>query len=57
MRQKHSSYIQMNELQINKDCQKKLEKLYHMYMNHQFDLLGSGYVKVDYHLYAKGFAE
>lgn len=56
MGQTHSFYIQMNELQINEDCQQKLEKLYHMYMNHKFDLLGSGYVKVDYHIYAKGFA-
>lgn len=56
MKQTHSSYIQINELQINKECQQKLEKLCHMYMNHKFDLLGSGYVKVDYRICAKGFA-
>lgn len=56
MRQAVSSYIRVDELEINGDCQQKLEKLYHMYMKHRFDLLGSGYVKIDYHICAKGFA-
>ncbi|MDE6567097.1 MAG: heparinase II/III family protein [Lachnospiraceae bacterium] len=56
MGQIYNSYIRVEQLKINQECQRKLELLYHMYMEHKFDLLGSGYVKIDYDICAKGFA-
>lgn len=48
------SYINCDELVINFQTRKKLIQLYQKYMRHEFDLLGSGFVKVDYELQAKG---
>lgn len=48
------SYIKCSELKINYDTTQKLSQLCEKYMQHQFDLLGSGFVKVDYELRAKG---
>lgn len=55
MCQINNSYICVEQLKINPKCQRKLENLYHMYMEHRFDLLGSGYVKIDYDILARGF--
>lgn len=49
-----NSYICHTNLSIDLDTINKLERLYSLYMNHQFDLLGSGFVKVNYKLQAKG---
>lgn len=48
------SYIKCNELIIDCEVKKKLGALYEKYMRHEFDLLGSGYVKINYELQAKG---
>lgn len=49
------SYINVGELTIDKTCRSKLERLYQMYSKHKFDLLGSGFVKIDYRLKPCGF--
>lgn len=48
------SFINIEEIIINSACKAKLKRLYRLYMQHRFDLLGSGFVKPDYHLCAKG---
>ncbi len=49
-----NSYIYDADLYIDYACIAKLRKLYHRYMNHSFNLLGSGFVKVNYVLRPKG---
>ncbi len=49
-----NSYIGYEKLNIDKSCRKNLECLCRHFMNHQFNLLGSGYVKVNYRLHAEG---
>lgn len=49
------SYVNVSELIIDETCRSKLERLYPMYRKHKFDLLGSGFVKIDYNLEAGGF--
>lgn len=48
------SYIDCKKLNIDSDCMQKLESLYQYYLKHRFNLLGSGWVKIDYELRAKG---
>lgn len=48
------SYISYADLCIDTACIEKLKRLYPLYMNHRFDLLGSGFVKVNYQMQAKG---
>lgn len=48
------SYISYHKLVINNSCRENLEYLCRHFMAHQFDLLGSGFVQVDYHLRANG---
>lgn len=50
-----NSYIDYKELQIDENCKKNLLKLYDKYMNHEFDLLGSGFIQVKYRMEVKGF--
>lgn len=49
------TYINANGLAIDNECRQKLEKLYQFYMQHEFDLLGSGFVRVGYGCGVKGF--
>lgn len=49
------SFINSGEINIDNECRLQLKVLYDLYIEHKFDLLGSGYVKVDYRLNAKGF--
>lgn len=49
-----NSYIRCKELKVGFDCLEKLKCLYPLYLEHRFDLLGSGFVKVDYNLQARG---
>lgn len=48
------SYVQCDKITVDALCKSKLEKLYLLYMQHKFNLLGSGFVKVNYKLRAKG---
>lgn len=48
------SYIKCNELIIQCNTRTKLKRLYIKYMRHEFDLLGSGFVKNGYNLNPKG---
>jgi len=48
------SYIDVDQLQINSAAADKLRKVYKRYQNHEFDLLGSGYVRVCYGMKARG---
>ncbi len=48
------SYINHKDLCIDTVCFEKLKRLYPLYMYHRFDLLGSGFVKVNYQMQAKG---
>lgn len=48
------SYIDCSKLVVDSDTKEKLMRLYEKHMRHEFDLLGSGFVKVDYDLQAKG---
>ena len=48
------SYVSCNEIEVNPLCKSKLISLYYLYMQHQFDLLGSNFVKINYRLKAKG---
>lgn len=48
------SYICCNEIVVDNSCKTKLISLYKLYMQHQFDLLGSGFVQINYKLRAKG---
>lgn len=50
-----NSYICYQKLSVNNSCKENLKYLCRHFMAHEFDLLGSGYVKVDYKLCAKGF--
>lgn len=49
-----NSYISYHKLDIDSCCRESLEHLCRHFMAHQFDLLGSGFVKVDYQLQANG---
>lgn len=48
------SFINIEEIVVNDSCKEKLKKLCRLYMQHRFNLLGSGFVKLDYNLRAKG---
>lgn len=48
------SFINIDEIIINASCRGNLKRLYGLYMQHRFDLLGSGFIKLDYNLCAKG---
>ncbi len=49
------SYIDINILQVNSECKKDLLLLYDKYMDHEFDLLGSGFQRIYYGMEVKGF--
>ena len=49
-----NSHICYADLSIDFACIEKLKRLYPLYMDHRFNLLGSGSVKVNYELQAKG---
>ncbi len=49
-----NSYICHRKLKIDKSCRENLKYLCRHFMAHQFDLLGSGYVNVDYRLQPRG---
>lgn len=49
-----NSYICYHKLDIDSSCRETLEHLCRHFMEHQFDLLGSGFVKVDYQLQVNG---
>lgn len=44
------SFININEIMIDASCREKLRTLCDLYMQHRFDLLGSGFVKLDYNI-------
>lgn len=48
------SYINVDELQLDPDTEEKLERLFARYRKHEFNLLGSGYVRIGYVMRAKG---
>jgi len=48
------SYIDVDKLQIDSATADKLKKVYKRYQNHEFDLLGSGYVRVYYGIKTRG---
>ena len=48
------SFISIDKITVNASCMTKLKKLCDLYMQHKFNLLGSGFVKPDYDLCAKG---
>ena len=50
-----NSYVDIKKIVINNDCKKQLERLFQLYIRHEFDLLGSGLIKIDYKIDAKGF--
>ena len=50
-----NSFIKYQELEITEDCKKNLHDLYEQIKAHNFNLLGSGNVIVDYELNPKGF--
>lgn len=49
-----NSYISYHKLDIDSCCRETLEYLCWHFMAHQFNLLGSGFVKVDYQLWPNG---
>ena len=49
-----NSYICYHKLDIDSSCRETLEHLCRHIMEHQFDLLGSVFVKVDYQLKVNG---
>lgn len=49
-----NSYIDINKIQIDSITMKKLRKICRRFINHEFDLLGSGYIKICYGMKAKG---
>lgn len=49
-------YIDINKIEIDEKSLKNLRFLYENYMEHKFDLLGSGPVKVTYGMKANGFS-
>lgn len=49
-----NSFIESAAIKTEPSCKRKLTELYKRYRAHTFDLLGSGYVKTDYRLRAKG---
>lgn len=49
------TYVNVDEIHVDKECRRRLELLYTLYMEHKYDLLGSGYVKVDYAISVNGF--
>lgn len=50
-----NSFFHYSELAVDSKNKKNLEQLCEKYINHNFNLLGSGFVKVDYLMRAKGF--
>lgn len=48
------SYIDVNNIQIDSVTVDKLRKVYKRYQNHEFDLLGSGYVRICYGMKTRG---
>lgn len=50
-----NSYINCKELIIDDNCKKRLSDLCKRYMNHEFNLLGSGFVNIRYGMKIKGF--
>ncbi|NBH71177.1 hypothetical protein D3Z51_03850 [Clostridiaceae bacterium] len=48
------TYIDIEKIVISDSCRAKLESLFKLYMQHKFNLLGSGFVKIDYSICAKG---
>lgn len=48
------SYINIEQLVINFPCKARLENLCKQYMEHRFNLLGSGFVELSYDLCPKG---
>lgn len=48
------SYIDVDKLQIDSRTADKLRKVYKRYQNHEFDLLGSNYVRVCYGMKTRG---
>lgn len=50
-----NSYIDYTQLQIDEKSRQDLLFLYEKYMNHEFDLLGSGWIRVEYGMQTKGF--
>ena len=49
-----NSHICYADLSIDFACIEKLKRLYPLYMDHRFNLLGSGLVRVNYELQAEG---
>lgn len=49
------SFIHVKNLVVDEECKKRLEMMYQRWMRHEFDLLGSGWVKIDYDLEPEGF--
>lgn len=49
-----NSYIRCKELKVDSECLEKLQRLYPLYLEHRFNLLGSGIVKVNYELRPEG---
>lgn len=49
-----NSYIKVNEIQIDSITANKLRKVFKRCQNHEFDLLGSKYVKIYYGMNAQG---
>ena len=49
-----NSYIDVNKIQIDSNTLDKLRKVCRRSQNHEFDLLGSGYVRIYYGMKAKG---
>lgn len=48
------SYIDVDKIQIDSGTADKLKKGYRRYRNHEFDLLGSGYVRICYGMKTRG---
>lgn len=49
------SFVDIDIINIDDECKFQLVALYNLYMQHQYDLLGSGFVKLSYKLDARGF--
>lgn len=49
-----NSYIDVNKIRMDFSTMGKLRKVYKRCQNHEFDLLGSGYVRIYYGMKAKG---
>lgn len=49
------SYIDISKIHMDEECRQKLGILLHRYMKHEFSLLGSGYITINYAIKAQGF--